>query len=168
MSEEIELIYFNLQGRATLIRMLLRMSGCEWKDTRIPANKEAWVEKKPKLMEDALGSVPVLKLNGQVFCQTDAIIDWAAAKAGLYSSDPVRRMKVILRSLLCHIYVFFILGENDCRNHQRSNDEVSLSRQGNCYRKARKPDGTRFEESFEAYFLRTLQDLSDEEKGIKL
>ena len=106
MSEEIELIYFNLQGRATLIRMLLRMSGCEWKDTRIPANKEAWMEQKPKIMEDALGSVPVLKLNGQVFCQTEAIIDWAAVKAGLYSSDPVRRMKVTLRSLLCLTYVF--------------------------------------------------------------
>ena len=65
MSDKIELIYFDLQGRATLIRMLMRMSGCEWKDTRIPANKEAWLEHKPKIMEDALGAVPVLKLNDQ-------------------------------------------------------------------------------------------------------
>ena len=119
MTDEIELIYFQVQGRATLPRMLLRLSGCEWKDTRIPANKEAWAEQKPKFIEDALGAVPVLKLNGQgqglftshvpftrflfpnkVFCQTEAIVDWAVAKAGLYSSDPVRRMKVFLKRQL--------------------------------------------------------------------
>ena len=65
MTDEIELIYFQVQGRATLPRMLLRFSGCEWKDTRIQANKEAWAEQKPKFIEDALGAVPVLKLNGQ-------------------------------------------------------------------------------------------------------
>merc|ERR1719285_1155650 len=47
-------------------------------------------------MEDALGAVPILKLNDQVFCQTDAIVDWAADKAGLYSSDSVRRMKKMI------------------------------------------------------------------------
>ena len=89
-----ELIYFDLQGRATLTRIMLRMSGCEWKDTRIPANKTAWAEQKPKFENDALGSVPVLKINGQFFCQSEAIADWAADKAGLRSEDPVRRMQV--------------------------------------------------------------------------
>ena len=92
-----ELIYFDLQGRATLTRIMLRMSGSEWKDTRIPANKTAWAEQKAKFEKDALGSVPVLKTNGQVFCQSEAIADWAADKAGLRSDDPVRRMQVHLQ-----------------------------------------------------------------------
>ena len=92
--DKIELIYFDLQGRALLARIMLRLSGCEWEDTRIPANKAAWVEQKPRFEQLALGSVPVLVVNGQSFCQTEAINDWAAAKAGLRSDDPVRRMQV--------------------------------------------------------------------------
>merc|ERR1711970_1051284 len=72
---------------------MLRMSGCEWKDTRIPANKAAWMEQKPQFERDALGSVPVLVINGQSFCQSEAINDWVADKAGLRSDDPVRRMQ---------------------------------------------------------------------------
>ena len=56
--------------------MLLHMSGCEWKDTRIgnwetpgETNRTTWLEQKPLFEKEALGSVPVLKINGQVFCQ---------------------------------------------------------------------------------------------------
>ena len=48
----------------------------------------------------------------KVFCQTDAIVDWAADKAGLYSSDPVRRMKVFLKFYFLSLH--YSLGENDC------------------------------------------------------
>ena len=53
------------------------MSGLEWKDTLVPNNQQAWNEQKADWERDALGSLPVLKLDGQVFYQTHAIEQWA-------------------------------------------------------------------------------------------
>ena len=64
------------EGRATLPRILLRMSGLKWKDTLVPNNQKAWNEQKPDWDRDALGALPVLKLNGQIFYQTHAIEQW--------------------------------------------------------------------------------------------
>ena len=38
--------------------------------------------------------MPVLKLDGQIFYQTEAIVEWAASKAGVQTDDPVERMQV--------------------------------------------------------------------------
>ena len=35
-----------------------------------------------------------MKLNDQVFYQTEAIIEWAASKAGIQPDDPIERMQV--------------------------------------------------------------------------
>ena len=43
MSDNIELVYFAVQGRGTIIRMLLRIWGGDWKDTLVPADK-AWLD----------------------------------------------------------------------------------------------------------------------------
>ena len=52
------------------------MSGLKWKDTLVPNNQKAWNEQKPDWDRDALGALPVLKLNGQIFYQTHAIEQW--------------------------------------------------------------------------------------------
>ena len=83
-----------------MTRILLRIAGCDWKDTKVPTTKEEWAVRKPEFEKEALGSLPVLRLNGQIFYQTEAIIDWAADKAGLRSSCPVVRMKVLSSNVL--------------------------------------------------------------------
>ena len=35
-----------------------------------------------------------MKIDDEVFYQTEAIIEWAASKAGIQSDDPVERMQV--------------------------------------------------------------------------
>ena len=63
-----------------LSRIMLRMSGLDWKNTLFPSDQKVWNEKKPEYDEMALGALPILKVNGQVFCQTFAIDQWAAQK----------------------------------------------------------------------------------------
>ena len=100
------------------------MAGIKWKDTRIAPSD--WPKVKPEIESQALGSLPILKLNGQVFYQTEAIIEWAASKAGIISDCPVRRMKVSYQSSkVAKISRFQQLivtfsGENDSGNTQRS------------------------------------------------
>ena len=93
MPDNIELIYFDLQGRATLPRLLLRMSGVKWTDTLVPNNQVAWNERRAEFDRDALGALPVLKVNGQVFYQTAAITEYVAHLAGILPTDPMQRMK---------------------------------------------------------------------------
>ena len=58
---KVELIYFDLQGRATQVRIMLKMAGIEFTDTRL--TKEEFGEKKPSFEESALGQLPVLKVD---------------------------------------------------------------------------------------------------------
>lgn len=110
---DVELIYFDVQGRATQTRIMLKIAGIEFKDTRL--TKSEFAERKTSLEECALGQIPILKVNGKgmasrkfpkrlvrlpnfeigycgggaenesikVYCQSDAIMEWAATKAGL-------------------------------------------------------------------------------------
>ena len=108
MSDSIELTYFDFQGRAFMPRLLLTISGLEWTgkrccfwsevksylDTLIPNTIDAWQSHKPEWSEIALGQVPILKVNGVVYSQTNAICEFLAAKAGVTVKDPVLRMKV--------------------------------------------------------------------------
>ena len=58
---KVELIYFDLQGRATQTRIMLKMAGIEFIDTRL--SKEEFMEKKASF---PLGQLPVLKVNDKV------------------------------------------------------------------------------------------------------
>ena len=61
---KVELIYFDLQGRATQARIMLKMAGIEFTDTRL--SKEEFGEMKSSFEESALGQLPVLKVNDKV------------------------------------------------------------------------------------------------------
>ena len=61
---KVELIYFDLQGRATQTRIMLKMAGIEFTDTRL--SKEEFGETKASFEESALGQLPVLKVNDKV------------------------------------------------------------------------------------------------------
>ena len=93
---KVELIYFDLQGRATQIRIMLKIAGIEFIDTRL--SKEEFFEKKGSFEESALGQLPILKLNDKVFCQSHAIEEWAANKAGLIpkNDEDAMAMKMVI------------------------------------------------------------------------
>ena len=72
---KVELIYFDLQGRATQARVMLKMAGIEFTDTRL--TKEEFGEKKPSFEESALGQLPVLKVDDKAkdfkLCPTSSL-----------------------------------------------------------------------------------------------
>ena len=60
---DVELIYFDVQGRASQTRIMLKIAGIEFTDTRL--TKAEFAERKPSLEECALGQIPILKVNGK-------------------------------------------------------------------------------------------------------
>jgi glutathione S-transferase len=60
-----EVIYFDAAGRAEVIRILLYAAGVAFKDTRLKGPE--WKQFKPTT---PLGSVPVLKIDDETFCQS--------------------------------------------------------------------------------------------------
>ena len=65
---KVELVYFDLQGRATQTRIMLKMAGIEFIDTRL--SKEEFGEKKSSFEDSALGQLPVLKVDDK---ETDSV-----------------------------------------------------------------------------------------------
>ena len=84
-----EVVYFNGAGRAEAVRILLHIAKADWTDTRFPFSE--WPTVKPTT---PLGSVPVLKVDGVSYCQTTALMRYAATLAGWYPEDPLERLKV--------------------------------------------------------------------------
>lgn len=60
---DVELIYFDVQGRGAQTRIMLKIAGIEFKDTRL--TKSEFAERKTSLEECALGQIPILKVNGK-------------------------------------------------------------------------------------------------------
>ena len=98
----VELIYFEVQGRATQTRLMLKLGGIEFTDTCLTAEK--WVEKKASFDEIALGQLPVLKINDKVYCQSDAIMEWAAAKAKLIPENDDDQLA--MRMVIGRIFIY--------------------------------------------------------------
>merc|ERR1711957_324946 len=84
----IELLYFGIHGRALLTRMLLKLGDVEFTDTKL--TREEFGEMKPSL---PLGQVPVLKVDGVMYCQTNAIVAYAASLAGLSKLSDIEELK---------------------------------------------------------------------------
>ena len=94
----LELIYFDVQGRATGIRIMLKMAGVDYKDTRVECDKAVWQAQKPDFDKLALGQLPIMKIDDRVYCQQDAIEEYCALKAGIVpkSAEDVMRVKMLL------------------------------------------------------------------------
>lgn len=90
MSEpEYELVYFDAAGRAEATRILLHAAGVKFTDTRIKFDD--WPTMKAKT---PLGFVPILKVDGKPYCQSSALVRFAAKKAGWYPKDDILAMAV--------------------------------------------------------------------------
>jgi len=73
-----KLYYFDIQGRAEVIRLAFRAAGVPFVDSRVSG--EEWADFKAKT---PYGSMPVLEMDGQKFGESGAILRWAARKFGL-------------------------------------------------------------------------------------
>ena len=64
--------------------------------SKINSKKKLTVDSKiiHEFLITILGALPILRLNGQTFYQTNAIIEWSAAKANMILDCPILRMKV--------------------------------------------------------------------------
>ena len=86
-------LYYPIHGRALLARMLLKLSSVDFKDTKVTS--EEFAKLKPSqliynvnnyyliIIAFPLGQVPVLKVDGIMYCQTRAIVDYVAKLSGL-------------------------------------------------------------------------------------
>ncbi len=78
-----KLTYFDVQGRAELIRMLLRFGNVEFEDVRV--DYPQWVQStgKPKYEE-----LPILEIDGKAIAQSQVIARYLARKLGYLPTDP--------------------------------------------------------------------------------
>jgi glutathione S-transferase len=83
-----EVVYFDFSGRAEPIRILLYIAGVDFEDTRFKGAD--WPSIKPTT---PLGQVPVVKIDGNQYCQSTALARYAAKLAGWYPSDPLDALK---------------------------------------------------------------------------
>jgi glutathione S-transferase len=81
---KLKLIYFDIDGgRGEPIRLALRHGGIDFEDYRFPFSE--W----PSLRESTpFRAVPVLEVDGVPLSQSNTILRYAGALAGLYPKDP--------------------------------------------------------------------------------
>ena len=81
-----KLYYFDLGGRAEGIRAMLGHANFEYEDVRL--TPEQFAEKKQAGFFP-LGSMPVWEEDGEVYCQSSAIIRFLGVRCNYYSADPM-------------------------------------------------------------------------------
>ncbi|CAI5740689.1 unnamed protein product [Hyaloperonospora brassicae] len=88
MAPHLKLTYFDMKARAEVSRMLFHYGDVAFVDERLShADFGAMKSKLP------LGQVPLLEIDGAVYPQSMAIMRYAAKRARLYPSDPVKALK---------------------------------------------------------------------------
>merc|ERR1712212_127816 len=90
------------------------MSNINFKDTIISG--EEWPQRKAEFENIAIGQLPILKVDDQVFYQTEAINDWCAMQAGIVPSDAVKQMKIrmVTETLKETSEKAFLMGMAEC------------------------------------------------------
>lgn len=86
---KIKLTYFDLNGRAEIIRLVLTWLGKEFEDVRIPRDK--WPEIKPT---SPFGQVPFIEIDGKVYGQSVAIANYFAREFGLYGKTNLDGLRI--------------------------------------------------------------------------
>ncbi|XP_044536457.1 hematopoietic prostaglandin D synthase [Gracilinanus agilis] len=84
-----KLIYFNMRGRAEIIRYLLAYLGIQYEDHRI--NQADWPAVKPTI---PFGKIPILEVDGVSLHQSLAIGRFLAREAGLAGKTELEQCQV--------------------------------------------------------------------------
>ncbi|KAK7102214.1 glutathione S-transferase 3-like [Littorina saxatilis] len=79
MSDKLQLVYFDVRGRAEFLRLLLHATGQPFEDVRV--SFEAWPQRKS---EAPYGKLPYLEYKGKKYGQSLAIGPFLARKFGMY------------------------------------------------------------------------------------
>jgi len=85
------LVYFDVPGRAEAIRICAHAAGIQLEDVRLERTEFAKMKANGEFL---FGQVPVLYIDGQQYCQTNAILRYFGKLAGLYPEDPLQALKV--------------------------------------------------------------------------
>lgn len=84
-----KLTYFNIRGRAEIIRLSLAQAGVTYEDNRI--TKEQWQALKPNA---PFGQIPTLEFDGKSYCQSNAISRYLAKKYKFAGKTDLEELKV--------------------------------------------------------------------------
>ena len=85
-----QLIYFNTEGRAEVIRYIFALAGVKYEDKRVELGEE-WAELKPKT---PYAQLPVLKVDGKFLSGTGPIVRYLAEKYDLAGSDDFENAEI--------------------------------------------------------------------------
>jgi glutathione S-transferase len=88
-NSKIKLTYFDINGRAEIIRLTLTWAGKAFEDIRIP--KDQWLAFKPKT---PFGQLPFVEIDGKVFGQSLAIAQYFAREFNLYGKTNLDALKI--------------------------------------------------------------------------
>ena len=69
------------KGRGARFKLCMNIAGIEFIDTLVPCAD--WDQRKAEFKDISIGQLPILKIDDRIFCQSDAIFEWAAKKANL-------------------------------------------------------------------------------------
>lgn len=112
MAPTIKITYFDITGKAELLRLILSAGNMDFEDIRI--KKEDWPALKPSkwiitktfdvgsLLEQRVyfpiaapfGQLPTMEYDGEIYAQTNAIAKFLAKKAGLAGNDDLEQLKM--------------------------------------------------------------------------
>lgn len=85
MAPSYKLTYFNSRGLAEVSRLIFAYAGVDYEDVRVERGPQ-WDELKPKT---PFGVMPLLEVDGVVFCQSRAIARYLANQFGLVGKTPL-------------------------------------------------------------------------------
>jgi len=90
MASKYKLTYFNCYGRGESIRLLFALGGIEYEDFRVDFTNDDWKEFKPKT---PFGGLPLLEIDGKVFCQSTAVGRYLANKFGFAGKTDLDKLQ---------------------------------------------------------------------------
>jgi len=88
-NSKVKLVYFDLNGRAEIIRLVLTWAGKVFEDFRI--KREDWPKYKPN---SPFGQLPYVEIDGKTYAQSLAITNFFAAEFNLYGKSNIDRLKI--------------------------------------------------------------------------
>lgn len=88
-SPSYKLTYFNLRGRGEVARYLFVLAGVPFVDRRVESGE--WRELKPAM---PFGQLPVLEMDGKMYCQSIGINRFLARQFGYYGSDAIQGLEI--------------------------------------------------------------------------
>jgi len=99
---EMKLTYFDMKGRAELVRLVFAAAGKKFEDIRYKQGE--WDTAKDKT---PFGQSPTLEVNGKVYGQSLAIATYVARETGLYGKTNLDGLAIDMYVQLCYDFINF-------------------------------------------------------------